>query len=158
MPDLRHLFLADPNGAEVGVQCTPAGRGILIQQTDIGQRVARLPHLTSSAPGCTSPSFARPEALYQRPQILQDLFRGRAIGHEAAQLALPLSPGCLQQHGGKKVLRRRERNVQVGPLRNDAQASGCDADHLVNGRHHGPPAAGCSAPASAVLVLQLAGG
>ena len=42
MPDLQYLFLADLNGAEVGVQHTPAGQDILIQHTDLGQRLARL--------------------------------------------------------------------------------------------------------------------
>lgn len=42
MSDLQYLFLADLNGAEVGVQHTPTGQDILIQHTDIGQRLARL--------------------------------------------------------------------------------------------------------------------
>ena len=42
MSDLQYLFLADLHGSEVGVQHTPGGQDLLVQHTDIGQRLARL--------------------------------------------------------------------------------------------------------------------
>ena len=42
MSDLQYLFLADLHGCEVGVQHTHGGQDLLVQHTDIGQRLARL--------------------------------------------------------------------------------------------------------------------
>ena len=42
MQDESYHPLGPLNGAEVGVQPTPAGQDILIQHTDAGQRLARL--------------------------------------------------------------------------------------------------------------------
>jgi hypothetical protein len=48
MPELRYLFLANLNRVKVGVQHTPAGQDILVQHTDLGQRLARLQQLQAA--------------------------------------------------------------------------------------------------------------
>jgi len=41
MRDLQYLFLVGLEGAEVGVQHTPAGQDILVQHTGVGQRLTK---------------------------------------------------------------------------------------------------------------------